>query len=105
MSNLPELVFRRPVILNAQTDYAIPFGCSLANNEMRLILSKLIWRFDIELCDSSRGWIDQKVYMLYEKPPLEIKLHPRSLGKSSDDRHQWVTFDGLYMGYWNHYGL
>lgn len=46
---------------------------------MRLILAKLIWTFDLELCDSSKGWIDHKVYLLYEKPPLEVKLHPRSL--------------------------
>ncbi|XP_014556637.1 hypothetical protein COCVIDRAFT_37744 [Bipolaris victoriae FI3] len=48
-------------------------GQNLANHEMRIILAKLVWNFDFELCDESRSWIQQKVYMLWDKPPLIVK--------------------------------
>lgn len=40
---------------------------------MRIILAKLVWNFDFELCDESRSWIQQKVYILWDKPPLIVK--------------------------------
>lgn len=46
---------------------------SLANHEMRVILAHLTWHFDYELCPESVNWIDQKVYFLWEKPPLMVK--------------------------------
>ena len=46
---------------------------SLANHEMRIILAKLIWNFDLELCPESENWMDQKVYMLWSKPALMVK--------------------------------
>ena len=41
---------------------------------MRLILARVLWNFDLELCDESKGWSDQKAYILWEKPPLLCKL-------------------------------
>lgn len=50
-----------------------PIHYSLANHEMRIILAKLLWNFDFELCEESRSWINQKVYLLWDKPPLIVK--------------------------------
>jgi hypothetical protein len=44
---------------------------------MRLILARLLWNFDLELDESSRRWKDNmKTYILWEKPPLNVKLIP-----------------------------
>lgn len=37
---------------------------------MRLLLSTVLLHFDLELCEQSRHWADQKVYTLWEKHPL-----------------------------------
>lgn len=50
---------------------------SLAYFEMRLILCKLLFNFDIALSPESINWPDQKVYFLWEKPPLMVKLTDR----------------------------
>jgi hypothetical protein len=45
---------------------------------MRLVMAKLVWNFDFELDPRSKDWIDQnKVYLLWEKPQLWLKLIPR----------------------------
>ncbi|KIW01823.1 uncharacterized protein PV09_06675 [Verruconis gallopava] len=49
-------------------------GRNLAYMEMRIILARLLWNFDLELCDESRNWREQKAFILYEKPPLMVKL-------------------------------
>lgn len=48
---------------------------SLAYAEMRLILAKIVYNFDLEIADDSRRWLaDQKVFVLWDKPPLNIRL-------------------------------
>ncbi|KUJ15044.1 cytochrome P450 [Mollisia scopiformis] len=49
-------------------------GKNLAYAEMRLILSKLLFNFDLELADKERDWLDQKTYSLWEKQELNVKL-------------------------------
>jgi averantin hydroxylase len=51
-------------------------GRTLAYAEMRLILAKIIYNFDIELDHERCGdWIkEQKIYVLWEKGPLFVKL-------------------------------
>jgi averantin hydroxylase len=51
-------------------------GRNLAYAEMRLILTRVCWNFDMKLDGERCGnWIrDQKIYFLWEKPPLWIKL-------------------------------
>lgn len=50
-------------------------GQNLAYAEMRLILARLAFRFDFELCEESEGWIErQKNYSLWEKPDLFVRL-------------------------------
>lgn len=52
-------------------------GKNMATAEMRLIIAHVLWNFDMELELDSLNWIDQKVYALWEKNPLNVKLYPR----------------------------
>ncbi|KAF3000541.1 hypothetical protein E8E14_000671 [Neopestalotiopsis sp. 37M] len=49
-------------------------GKNLAYHEMRLILAKVLWHFDLELCSQSQDWSNQKSYILWDKPPLLVKI-------------------------------
>ena len=50
-------------------------GQNLAKAEMRLILAKLVWHFDMELVDKDEDWVSkQHVYGLWDKEPLMVKL-------------------------------
>lgn len=49
---------------------------SLAYAEMRVILTRLLWRFDLELLPESRNWMDQRVFFLWDKPTLMVKITP-----------------------------
>jgi hypothetical protein len=47
----------------------------MALHEMRLILCKVLFSFDLELLPECRNWIaDQKIYSLWEKTPLMVKI-------------------------------
>ncbi|KAF4633926.1 hypothetical protein G7Y89_g4186 [Cudoniella acicularis] len=52
-------------------------GRNLAYAEMRLILARVLWNFDFELQPDSQHWTSQKIYGLWEKIPLNVKLIPR----------------------------
>ncbi|KAA6416221.1 MAG: Cytochrome E- group I [Lasallia pustulata] len=57
-----------------------PRGCigkALGYAEIRLVLSKLLWNFDLELCDESRNWVHQEVYIIWDKPALMVRLRDR----------------------------
>ena len=44
---------------------------------MRLILSKLLFNFDLELDQARTGdWADQRVFIFWEKKPLWVTLKP-----------------------------
>ncbi|KAF1848218.1 cytochrome P450 monooxygenase-like protein [Cucurbitaria berberidis CBS 394.84] len=50
-------------------------GKSLAYAEMRLILAKVLFNFDLEIVNDSQDWMkEQKTYALWEKPSLMVKL-------------------------------
>ncbi|EKG11776.1 Cytochrome P450 [Macrophomina phaseolina MS6] len=49
-------------------------GRNLAMHEIRLILTSLIWHFDLELCEQSANWNDQKTFSLWDKGPLMVKF-------------------------------
>jgi cytochrome P450 len=51
-------------------------GKNLAYHEMRLVLASVLLSFDLELCEESEGWTDQKVFLLYVKGPLMVRLKP-----------------------------
>ncbi|RAH71874.1 cytochrome P450 [Aspergillus aculeatinus CBS 121060] len=52
-------------------------GKNLAYHEMRIILAKVLYHFDLSLAPESMNWDKQKVFSLWEKKPLMVKLHPR----------------------------
>ncbi|KAF1924082.1 cytochrome P450 [Didymella exigua CBS 183.55] len=51
-------------------------GKNLAWHEMRLIATRVLFNFDLELCPESDGWLDQRTFLLWEKPEMYIKLKP-----------------------------
>ncbi|KAI1017797.1 hypothetical protein LB504_003823 [Fusarium proliferatum] len=54
-------------------------GKNLAYAEMRLILAKLIWNFDIDIDPRSEKWLEKNTaFLLWEKPDLWVRLNPRS---------------------------
>ncbi|KAI9730850.1 MAG: hypothetical protein M1834_005568 [Cirrosporium novae-zelandiae] len=55
-------------------------GRNLAFNEMRVILARLLWNFDLELCEESLNWEKHKTYILWEKPDLMCRLKKRKRG-------------------------
>ncbi|GJC84301.1 cytochrome P450 monooxygenase aclL [Colletotrichum liriopes] len=51
-------------------------GRNLAYAEMKLIIARLVWQFDIANATLGDWMGEQKVYMVWEKAPLWVKLHP-----------------------------
>jgi cytochrome P450 len=47
---------------------------SMAYHEMRLIMAKVLYNFDFDLCPESDDWLNQDSYTLWEKHPLMVKL-------------------------------
>ncbi|RYP06150.1 hypothetical protein DL764_003326 [Monosporascus ibericus] len=81
----PERFLGDPLYEGDRLDAMQPFstgprnciGKNLAYAEMRLILAKIVWNFDMVLEDDSRAWLkDQKSYILWDKPPLNVRLTP-----------------------------
>ena len=46
---------------------------------MRCALARLLFNFDIEPTAEMEGWTDQVNHLLWEKPPLWIKLKARDV--------------------------
>ncbi|KAH2585829.1 hypothetical protein KXV99_003246 [Aspergillus fumigatus] len=59
-------------------------GQHLANAEMRLILAKVFWHLDMELCPESENWADQESYNLWSRPPLMVMIS-RANGRNDED--------------------
>lgn len=52
-------------------------GRNLAYAEMRLIVARILYRFDVELAPEAKDWLrTQKVYTLWDKPELPMYLKP-----------------------------
>lgn len=45
-------------------------GKNLAWHEARLLLATLLMHFDVSVAEESQGWARQRVFTLWEKPPL-----------------------------------
>ncbi|KAI5923146.1 cytochrome P450 [Camillea tinctor] len=85
---VPERWLGDPHFANDKLEAVQPFsvgprnciGKNLAYSEMRLILARLVWNFDIQLDSSSDGWAEKsQVYILWEKDSLMVYLKPRAL--------------------------
>lgn len=48
-------------------------------DEMRSILAKVLWNFELTLDESSKNWHDQKILALWVKPPLQVHIKQRAL--------------------------
>lgn len=53
-------------------------GKNLAYHEMRLILAKILYNFDLTLVPESIGWNKQKTFLLWEKKDLMVQLKARA---------------------------
>lgn len=55
-------------------------GKELALVEMQLIISRLVWNFDISMADPSKplDWDKQKTYILVQKEPVMVRLKVRN---------------------------
>jgi hypothetical protein len=52
---------------------------SLANAEIKLVLARIIYNFDMELVDKNSEWMmNQRVYIIWRKPELMVKLKERT---------------------------
>lgn len=51
-------------------------GKNLAYAEMRLILTRILFNFDLELADDKDWLKEQKAHILWTKPPLNVYLTP-----------------------------
>jgi len=51
-------------------------GKSLAYAEMRLVLAKLLWNFDLELEAESNHWFPHEMVIIWNSPALHVKLYP-----------------------------
>ncbi|KAJ5680025.1 hypothetical protein N7536_011164 [Penicillium majusculum] len=52
-------------------------GKNLAYHEMRLILAKVLYNFELSLLPDSIGWEKQKTFLLWEKNDLMVQLKAR----------------------------
>ncbi|EMR64619.1 putative trichothecene c-15 hydroxylase protein [Eutypa lata UCREL1] len=86
-SFIPERWLGDPRFTNDKKDAFQPFstgarncvGKNLAYAEMRLILARLVWNYDISLAnEADKDWTrNQQMWALWDKPPLNIRLERR----------------------------
>ncbi len=48
----------------------------MAYHEMRLLIAKVFYNFDLEPTPENKGWFDQKMYLVWEKKPLVVNVRP-----------------------------
>ena len=55
---------------------------SLAFAEMRLILTRILFSFDLDLSQDSMNWLTaQEAHLLWRKPALNVKLTPIAINE------------------------
>ncbi|KAK1671248.1 cytochrome P450 [Colletotrichum godetiae] len=85
-SFIPERWLGDPRFSSDQREARKPFsygprnciGMNLAYTEMRIILARIIWNFEMRLSHESRKWTDgQQAWVVWDKPALKVYLTPR----------------------------
>lgn len=77
--------------------------CSLSYLEMRIILGRLLWNFDIVSVDGAPNWNPEnemsraRAFMTWEKPDLILKVVPVKRWQG-DIVDQMNTVPGLHFG-------
>lgn len=78
--NSPFAADRRQAIQPFSTGPRNCLGQHLAWAEMRLILSSLIWNFDMEVVPDKRlRWENLRTFLLVEKKPVVVKMTLRKM--------------------------
>ncbi|CAG9984159.1 unnamed protein product [Clonostachys byssicola] len=88
MDFVPERFMGDPEFENDRRDCLQPFnvgprnclGKNLAYAEMRMILARLVWNFDMSLDEESKNWLhakDHRGFLVWAKPELYIHFTPR----------------------------
>ncbi|KAK3953247.1 cytochrome P450 [Pseudoneurospora amorphoporcata] len=80
----PERWMHDPQFANDRLDAVQPFnvgprnclGRNLAIAEMRLILAKIVFNFDMQLANHGKDWLDQRGFIVWDKHPLPVYLTP-----------------------------
>ncbi|KAK1706783.1 hypothetical protein CaCOL14_013284 [Colletotrichum acutatum] len=90
-SFIPERWLGDPRFVGDQREARKPFsfgprnciGMNLAYTEMRIILARIIWNFEMKLSDESQRWTEgQDAWVVWKKPALKVYLTPRDLLES-----------------------
>ncbi|KAF9869716.1 cytochrome P450 [Colletotrichum karsti] len=85
---IPERWLGDPRFVDDKRDALQPFsygprnciGKNLAYVEMRIILARVLWNFDMTLAEDSKKWFDEEeVYTLWLKGDLNVYLKPRKV--------------------------
>lgn len=42
------------------------------------MLASVLFHFDLELCDTQSDWLHQETHILWDKPPLMVRLKIRN---------------------------
>ena len=51
--------------------------------EIRLVIVRMLWEFDMELCEETGSdWVEKKAWFTWDKKPLFVRLTPRDDGLS-----------------------
>lgn len=52
-------------------------GLKLANSEMRLVIARIVYSFDLRLSDENDrfDWGEQATYIIWEKRPLQVVVN------------------------------
>lgn len=50
--------------------------------EIRVIIARMLWNFDLVLSEEYKGhdWTDQKVFIVWQKEALNVKVIAREFG-------------------------
>ena len=60
--------------------YKLIFNDRVFFVEVRLILLKMVWNFDLEMIDPNDwNWLNQKVYLVFEPKALMVRLKEKVL--------------------------
>lgn len=71
------LPLKQPFTRRKRSQLTLSF--SLALTEMRTILARMAWHFDLELDPASCGWLDkQRMFTTWHKTEMKVGLKPRS---------------------------
>ncbi|KAK4446905.1 cytochrome P450 [Podospora aff. communis PSN243] len=52
-------------------------GAKVFLAEARVLLARLLWKFDLELAEDGAGWLNQKAWLVYEPRGLKVRMTAR----------------------------